>query len=607
MFRTSHIDEITSISDSLKRIAKNNDVSALDDLDKKCKKSIRKVIKNEKYAKYITTDKKLQIKTNQNTRTKHAYAASIINATKELGMEGNLEAIYFLKKYLKIDMKVAIYGFASGRHIKIVNQLISEVSTREAFALSHCALRGYKAGGHLDDYKSLEMFTLTTDGILKDKIIQNYLEDMTNLLKNNLLTVEEFFQTHHELEKFIIQSYIKSKKSDTNNNENVIETKFDKITRMIKDKNRVGLLRFLEEGNNLIAVKGKYNSPITLLAENNDEEAINFLYKNFSTYIDESYLIRGWASKANTAEINKRLKTEKDYLNERAKGFAEGGHIELAEKTIELGASLVDLVYGYALAKLTNQVNAKLDTKNLSEKTKTEMLEIAAIGYAIAGDIENAEKTLAQLTDQTFKITCYARGGCKDQVDNILDSKLNDLRKINELLELAITGYIFSAHIDYAHQLCQKYIMSNSNLLSIAIGYANAYNFDEAEQFLELAKNDKLTLIKNEILSMHPDKGIFNEGITKSVDRLTANFNPADIPDFHTSIADIPKTFVDYIMVSVILSYVRTSSFSRLGKLTNQIQPEKLSFLGDRIILGLKMENRFAHENLVKLLASMNN
>jgi hypothetical protein len=498
---------ILSISKSIMEHAKSENLQGLIDIDKENESFCESLKMLDESYKHVCENDNFEYDPDK-YKNHSLYEYSIIYSIIELAKEGDLKSIIFLKPHLDIDMNIAVYGFSLGGHIKIVNQLISEGAAPKG------AVQGYKAAGYLDQNTFFNIHSRTDDTILKEMLVKSYLKETRSLFKKGIYTANQYFNAHHELEKYLIH-----KKNEFNVPNEITkkipeEILFNKFCRLITEKNRIALAKLFAEGFVLHVANGKYPSPMVLFAEKNDYDSIHFMDKYFPDNVYNDDLVRGWALIGNTAAIDGRV-GKMDCLDAKAIGYAEGGYIFQAEEAVNLGASLNSLIYGYALARNTQQVQAVLNRKDLDIEQLQDLMRYAAIAYSLSGDPENASKIYQQRgTLEPFPVVYrLAAGNHVDEVNEILDNNPK-----SDLPNYAIFGYTCSGMTENANAIFDKYNkVSPIDEDWFFSGYANGNHFNEAEKYVALKKFSILNKIKNIISSIYPSPVFPNQTDQKDV------------------------------------------------------------------------------------------
>jgi len=568
---------ILSISKSIMEHAKSKNLQGLIDIDKENKSFCESLKMLDESYKHVCENGNYEYDSDK-YKNHSLYAYSIIYSIIELAKEGDLKSIIFLKPHLDIDMNIAVYGFSLGGHIKIVNQLIGEGADPKG------AVQGYKAGGYFDQDRLFNILACTDDTILKEMLVKSYLKETRSLFKKGIYTANQYFNAHHELEKYLRSKINVKKISNEAKKEIPDEILFNKFCRLITEKNRIALAKLFAEGSVLHVAYGKYASPLVLFAEKNDYDSINFMDKYFPDYVYNDDLVRGWALNGNTAAIDERV-GKMDCLESKALGYAEGGYISLAEDAVKLGASLRSLVYGYALARNIEQVQAVLNRKDLNTEQLQDLLGSAAVAYSLSADPVNALKMHEELGRKELTSVVYrlASGNHVEEVNEILDNNPE-----SELQDCAVFGYTFSELTGNANAIFEK----NNKIKAIDkywffSGYADGNHFDEAEKYISLKKFSILNKMKNIISSIYSSPMFPNQ---------------ADQSD--TQFYDVTCEEENEALIEIAEIYANNKCIKRLDKLFNQISPDNFLDFSKAIVKRLNENKMLIDEkDILKILS----
>ncbi len=473
-------------------------------------------------------------------RNEPYYFHAAFNAIKELARLDDLESIQLISEQFEIPFNARVYSYALAANITRVNQLLPD-SHHDYNAV----VQGYRSGGHLKEPTILTILNQTTDEKLRELIIKAYLEEIRELFTSFMINTEEYLAILHRLDQWLSGQALENLPKWQEAKEN--ETLFQQIYRLIKERNKFALKKLLKEGYSFSVPEGQYTSPLELLAEENDEGAIQFLHRYFPHHIDYKYLVKGWAFKANTAAINKwtaianaGLAQGNYYIREKIVGFAKGLHLNLLTETLDFAEQLNlewrlnSCIFGYALGEHVDQVNLILE-ENLSTESFSDLIKEAMAGYIIAGSIANAKKLEEKASDLFSSIFRFAFMGNLEEVNRILLIKVRDGDFI-AYLEYAAEGYGMGGHRKLAEGLFNTYPEENQNYKLISrflLGCLNGKYFNLLDPYFCLKKNDLFTSIENELELlniksippiMHEDEFEINSADRYAIELITIYF-----------------------------------------------------------------------------------
>lgn len=297
---------------------------------------------------------------------------------------------------------------------------------------------------------------------------------------------------------------------------------FNQICQLAKTQDKEGLTKIIQSGVCINIRKAEYISPITLLAKEGDQKAVDFLIDEFKAsrnqaalgyawggYVDEvnrqilnsasrDYAAMGFAMAGNVERVNDQIKKgawvnaaiygyayrgdykQVDLLivdatnrNYAVRGFARGGHRELVNELLAKGGSVNEAVYGYAMTGYFKQVDELI--------AAGANIDSAVEGYAYGNHTAMVDLLIAKGASRICALEGYARGGYIDEVNknikNICDRNY------------AAWGYASNGHIDQVNEQ----IEAGANPLHASCGYSAGGYLDNEENvlFLVTVSEDK--------------------------------------------------------------------------------------------------------------------
>ena len=180
------------------------------------------------------------------------------------------------------------------------------------------------------------------------------------------------------------------------------------ICHLAKAKNTAGLAKLLDNSGVLIDFQQGLYSPIMLLAEQGEHEAVEFLIRQFGASLDEA--VFGYAAGGHETAVNALL-AQGASLNEAVRGYAQGGHETAVNALLVQGAFRNQAILGYAKGGHETAVNALL--------AQGASLDAAAFGYARGGHETAVNALLAQGASRDYAVEGYAEGGYLSKTTNL--------------------------------------------------------------------------------------------------------------------------------------------------------------------------------------------
>ncbi len=188
---------------------------------------------------------------------------------------------------------------------------------------------------------------------------------------------------------------------------------FDEICHLAKTKDTEALTRKINEEKICIDVRKGIYTPVALLAQQGEEEAVTLLIREFNA--NPNWAVFGYAAGGHTAQV------------EAAFGYAAGDYAAqvetlCVEKLLARYASqcLYWAVKGYAAGGHTAQVEA------LVAHDASRCLYWAVKGYAAGSHTAQVDELLARGTRPHWTVEDYAAGGYTTQVDALIHQGAND-------------------------------------------------------------------------------------------------------------------------------------------------------------------------------------
>lgn len=174
-------------------------------------------------------------------------------------------------------------------------------------------------------------------------------------------------------------------------------------------------------------------SPISLLAKEGKDAAVNILLNNYQANLNdalEGYAISGRTDKVYEFNYKKIVRKENLHgFSIAVCGAARGGHKALANELIELNTK-----YAYIL-----------DTGHHS---KLDLLNAAALGYAYVNDAEGIKQVLDQGASLEFVLEGYARAGNAKWIKDYLQLQGAHDHHLDAIRDSIVRGYTAAGHVD---------------------------------------------------------------------------------------------------------------------------------------------------------------
>lgn len=290
---------------------------------------------------------------------------------------------------------------------------------------------------------------------------------------------------------------------------------FNRICNLAKAKHKSGLIELINSG---IFIDHPHNlrSPVSVLAESGEKEAVKFLIDNFNASLNEAvygfalrgdvqmveklidqgasrdWAIKGYAEKNNHIEVNLQLKKGAN-LNVAIQGYAKSGNEMKVNEYSSLSKnkciSSMYMQIGYASGNHVKIINALI-------LSGVSIVRDVPLYYVLCGNLDEAKRLSQLFGGYEYELLGYAKLGNTSEINNLITRGADR--------SYATWGY---AAMDNIAAVESELIMNPSATNYAAFGYAITYNISQLNQIISRYNSDLCSLafgyISGKYLSNH--------------------------------------------------------------------------------------------------------